>query len=209
MLVRRNMDELMDLELDPLSRSETGDETSSKRVFAASHACVCNPLKKSHYPSNWVPEFCAFTSQHSDPDAAQTVGADPTVGPHACLNSGLLVVNPSAKLYAQILEHMESDAAANMNFPDQDLLADLYRGRWLALPYIYNALKTLRWSGVHDTIWRDDQVKNVHYIFSPKPWNEVTADGEWTGTEESHKWWVDSNSERQASERERGILDNL
>jgi hypothetical protein len=22
-------------------------------VFAASHACVCNPLKKPHYPKDW------------------------------------------------------------------------------------------------------------------------------------------------------------
>src|SRR4051812_25622909 len=40
MVVLRNMDELMDLPLDP----------EGSRVFAASHACVCNPLKKPHYP---------------------------------------------------------------------------------------------------------------------------------------------------------------
>lgn len=48
MLVLRNMDELMDLELDPPAMEGTGD-----RVFAASHACVCNALKKPHYPKNW------------------------------------------------------------------------------------------------------------------------------------------------------------
>lgn len=48
MLVCRNMDELMDLELDPPSMAGKGN-----RVFAASHACVCNPLKKPHYPKNW------------------------------------------------------------------------------------------------------------------------------------------------------------
>ena len=48
MLVLRNMDELMDLELSPVaSRGE------SNRVFAASHACVGNPMKKPHYPKNW------------------------------------------------------------------------------------------------------------------------------------------------------------
>lgn len=49
MLVLQNMDELMDIELDPAG-SEGGP---GKRVFAASHACVCNPLKKPHYPTNW------------------------------------------------------------------------------------------------------------------------------------------------------------
>ena len=48
MLVLQNMDELMDIELDPAGSDGTGN-----KVFAASHACVCNPLKKSHYPKNW------------------------------------------------------------------------------------------------------------------------------------------------------------
>lgn len=48
MLVMQNMDELMDMELDAPEL-----EGSGSRVFAASHACVCNPLKKPHYPKNW------------------------------------------------------------------------------------------------------------------------------------------------------------
>lgn len=41
-LVRRNMDELMEIELG-----------EGERVFAASHACACNPMKKPHYPETW------------------------------------------------------------------------------------------------------------------------------------------------------------
>ncbi|GFP56948.1 hypothetical protein ACSS6W_004510 [Trichoderma asperelloides] len=208
MLVLRNMDELMTLELDPPSISESGDASTSKRVFAAGHACVCNPLKKPHYPKNWIPENCAFTHQHDDPETAQTVGADPSVGPLGFMNGGLQVVNPSAVLYSQIVAHMEADAA-NMDFADQSLLSDLYRGRWVPLPYTYNALKTLRWEGVHHQIWRDDQVKNIHYILSPKPWDETNEEGEWTGSDESHKWWVDANRERKAAEREQRINDNF
>ncbi len=48
MLVMKNMDELMDVELD-----SPDNDGSGQRVFAASHACVCNPLKKPHYPKNW------------------------------------------------------------------------------------------------------------------------------------------------------------
>ena len=48
MLVLQNMDELMEMELDPPSMAGKG-----KRVFAAGHACVCNPLKKPHYPNDW------------------------------------------------------------------------------------------------------------------------------------------------------------
>ena len=48
MQVLQNMDELMELELDAPSMAGEGN-----RVFAASHACVCNPLKKAHYPKDW------------------------------------------------------------------------------------------------------------------------------------------------------------
>ena len=48
MLVLQNMDELMELELDSPEMGGSGS-----RVFAASHACVCNPLKKPHYPKTW------------------------------------------------------------------------------------------------------------------------------------------------------------
>ena len=71
------------------------------------------------------------------------------------------------------------------------------------MPYIYNALKTLRWKGVHDAIWRDDEVKNVHYILSPKPWDEKEAEQK----EESHKWWWRDNRERLDEEKSRGVDD--
>lgn len=48
MLVRRNMDELMELRLDGRVMAGRG-----QRVFAASHACACNPLRKPHYPPDW------------------------------------------------------------------------------------------------------------------------------------------------------------
>lgn len=61
MMVLKNMDELMELELDPPNLGGKG-----KRVFAASHACVCNPLKKPHYPKDWsVPVFASCSLRHS------------------------------------------------------------------------------------------------------------------------------------------------
>lgn len=205
MLVLRNMDELMDLSLDVDGKDDNGEEGG--RVFAAGHACVCNPLKKAHYPPDWIPENCAFISQHSTPDIAQHTAPSPSAGLLGFMNGGLQVVNPSQKLYAEILAHMEA-GAVNMDFADQSLLSDLYKGRWVALPYVYNALKTLRWEGVHSEIWRDEEVKNVHYILSPKPWDEIGEDGEWTGTEESHRWWFDIHRERKAAEKVKGIPDD-
>ena len=48
MVVVKNMDELMHLELDHPGLAGQGD-----RVVAACHACVCNPTKKTHYPEKW------------------------------------------------------------------------------------------------------------------------------------------------------------
>ncbi len=263
MLVLKNMDELMELELDPPSLEGKGN-----KVFAASHACVCNPLKKPHYPQDWsvpvlrqavcattcphtstigdrtatsfdhshidhiieknsernqstfadrsklsfwfqivtnaidrIPANCAFTTQHADPEAAQKHGASPTAG-LAMVNGGLQVVNPSNAIYNAILEHMStSSAIGDYEFADQSLLSDLFADRWVPLPYIYNALKTLRWKEVHAPIWRDDEVKNIHYILSPKPWDESPQ----TSTEETHKWWWATNHQRLAEEKSQGI----
>ena len=87
----------------------------------------------------------------------------------------------------------------------KSLLGDLFFGRWVPLPYTYNALKTLRWKGVHDAIWRDDEVKNVHYILSPKPWDEKKEDAK----DETHPWWHDMNEERLKSEKAKGIDDGF
>ena len=117
-------------------------------------------------------------------------------------------MNPSTVVYNQILAHMEADAA-NMDFADQSLLSDLYKGRWVPLPYIYNALKTMRWDGVHKPIWRDDKVKNIHYILAPKPWDEMDGEGKFIGTDPSHEWWVDANNERLILEKEKLTHDGF
>lgn len=200
MIVRRNMDELMDFPLDDANFNAEGD-----RVFAASHACACNPLKKPHYPKTWIPDNCAFTSQHNDPDKAQVEGAPSSTGV-SMLNSGLLVVVPSPEVHAKITEAMLDDGIAEYIFPDQELLSVAFKGRWAPLPYIYNALKTLRHENVHEAIWRDDEVKNVHYILSPKPWESKTRDGV---TEETVLWWWDINDERLIEEKKNGIEDQF
>ncbi|KAJ3496737.1 hypothetical protein NLG97_g2430 [Lecanicillium saksenae] len=122
------------------------------------------------------------------------------------MNGGLAVLRPSKVLYQQIVDKIEKDGR-DMYFPDQEVVSELWRDRWVALPYVYNALKTMRRKGVHDEIWRDDQVKNIHYILSPKPWDEVDEQGKFTGEDETHRWWVEANQKRKAEEKAQGILD--
>ncbi|PYH90570.1 glycosyl transferase family protein [Aspergillus ellipticus CBS 707.79] len=207
MMILQNMDELMEIALDPPEMAGTGN-----RVFAASHACVCNPLKKPHYPSDWRSSNCAYTSQHATPDAAQTEGAPPGIN-LGIPNGGLQVVNPSQAVYDKIMAQMASAATSNYEFADQSLLSDVFFGRWVALPYVYNALKTMRWDGVHDAIWRDDRVKNIHYLLSPKPWDEsedVQSGREARPSENApHAWWWDFTEERLKEERARGVDDRF
>ncbi|GAB7366532.1 hypothetical protein MBLNU230_g8520t1 [Neophaeotheca triangularis] len=203
MLVLRNMDELMEVPLDGAELAGKGN-----RVFAASHACVCNPLGKKHYPADWVPENCAFTSQHGDAENAQEVGAKCTAG-LAMPNGGLQVVVPSAEAYGLISAALGSEGTMDYEFADQSMLGDLFRERWVPLPYVYNALKTLRWKGVHDAIWRDARVKNVHYILSPKPWDENEEDKGREARDGTNEWWWEINGKRLADERGRGIGDGF
>ncbi|KAA8902586.1 nucleotide-diphospho-sugar transferase [Sphaerosporella brunnea] len=188
MLVLQNMDELMTLPLD-----------NDERVFAASHACVCNPLQKAHYPRDWIPDNCAYTSQHSTPSLAAETGAAASFG-LGILNGGLQVVNPSLETYDIILNTIRSPAKTlNYDFADQSLLSDAFAGRWVPLSYKYNALKTMRWC--HKEIWRDDDVKNVHYILAPKPWEDRES------SDPTHTWWWEFNERRLADEKERGLKD--
>jgi len=120
-------------------------------------------------------------------------------------NGGLQVVNPSLATYNLILEQLSNEASGDYDFADQSLLGDLFNGRWVTLPYTYNALKTLRNKGVHDVIWRDENVKNIHYILSPKPWEEEDGKSTW----ETHQWWWDVNNERRKDEKSRGIDDGF
>ncbi|KAH8703996.1 glycosyl transferase family protein [Talaromyces proteolyticus] len=209
MIVRKPFDELMTLELD------APENTSGNRVFAASHACACNPLKKRHYPKNWVPENCAYTSQHTSPDEAQITGSPTSFG-IGMLNSGLLVINPSTDAFSLIVQAINTPEITDKHdFPDQGLLSEIFKGRWVPLPYVYNALKTLRWRGVHDAIWRDDEAKIVHYIFAKKPWSSRTLEekdvkDEWeTSDKLLHEWWWKVDDERRVVEKERGITDEL
>lgn len=160
-----------------------------------------------------VPANCAYSAQHGNPDIAQIAGA-PAIAGLGIPNGGLQVVNPSKKIYEKILQQLATSTTSSYDFADQSLLGDVFHGRWVALPYVYNALKTLRWRGVHDAIWRDENVKNLHYILSPKPWEEWTdkqGDHEVPrqSQDPSHAWWAALNGERLREEEKKGVRDQF
>ncbi|KAJ5621102.1 glycosyl transferase family protein [Penicillium lagena] len=139
------------------------------------------------------------------PNIAQSTGAPATTG-LGIPNGGLQVVIPSLAVYRKILAQLALPAKIlQYDFADQSLLGDMFCGRWVALPYVYNALKTLRWEGVHDAIWRDERVKNIHYILSPKPWEEHGSNE----GDPTHAWWWAFTRDRRQDEKQRGIDDGF
>lgn len=178
MIVMRNMDELFDIELPEDS-------------IAATHVCACNPRKLPHYPPDWVPANCAYTPLvHPSGSTSPTKITKDSPRPHTQLNSGLVVLKPSLELAQSVYTHLHtSPLVPTWSFPDQDLLADFFKGRWEPLPWKYNALKTLMI--IHKPLWRDEEIKCLHYILADKPWQaRVPQDGKGE-YDKCNQWWWD------------------
>lgn len=98
------------------------------------------------------------------------------------------MLNPSTDILNDITHTIEtSTRIADYRFPDQDLLADYFDGRWRPLSWRYNALKTLR--VIHPQLWDDNEVHCLHYILNDKPWKRPRGTG--GEYEEVNGWWWD------------------
>lgn len=185
MLVFRNMDEIFDTKL-PSHPEGTG--------IAANHVCVCNLDRDKWAPEDWNEENCAFRGR-SHPQALINPPPVPKTGEgkqtHTLLNSGLFLFEPSHETWEKMLDFLNtSPLLKDYLFPDQDFLADFFRDRWTSVGWQYNALKT--WRYWHPEIWRDEEVRNLHYIVD-KPWSKrVGKDGKagYLGNDGiTHGWW--------------------
>lgn len=91
-------------------------------------------------------------------------------------------------------ERIQSDPSVDeYSFPDQDFIAEFFKGNFNPLPWYYNSIKRLR--TCHENIWRDQEVRNVHYILD-KPWvsgrpnvDEQIDDGQDKDDRITHGWW--------------------
>ncbi|KAF9787043.1 nucleotide-diphospho-sugar transferase [Thelephora terrestris] len=192
MIVMRNMDELFDIDLPD-------------GWIAAAHVCACNPMKFAHYPADWIPENCAYTPLEHPTALTQPTQIQPdSPRAYGLLNSGMVVLQPSAEVMAGLTEFLStSPLVSTFRFPDQDLLATFYEGRWKPLPWCFNALKTLR--KLHQPLWRDGEIRCLHYILAVKPWQTKVVD-EWE--KEMHQWWWDRLSQEGDEETLRLAREN-
>ncbi|BGO90951.1 hypothetical protein NBRC10512_002293 [Rhodotorula toruloides] len=195
MTVFSNIDSLLE---DP-------DVLPSPDWIAANHSCVCNPLNQDWYEPDCKPENCAYTYSQSHPHSPPPpLPLLPSKRTYTLLNSGLVVLSPSRSLYSRIVNYLHtSPTIASMALPDQDLLAEVFEGRWKPLSWRFNAIKTLRW--VHPELWFSndgegrkvegrernekcggDGVAVLHYIVE-KPWLDLLPSS--SRDAETHRWW--------------------
>ncbi|WVQ88348.1 hypothetical protein IAS59_002082 [Cryptococcus gattii] len=157
-----DMDKLFDLELP------------GRDWIGASPACVCNPFKLEHYPKDWIPANCSYSTQQS-PTPLLSLPIPSPCAPRTShlLNSGLVILHPSLTVLASLIDFLNtSPTIGHAQFADQDVIAEAFKGRWRPLPWWCNALKTLR--GAHKDLWRDEEVGIIHYILD-KPWSARPA----------------------------------
>ena len=201
----RNMDDAFETQLP------------STDWLAANHACVCNLDLDSWAPDDWKADNCAYT-----PVKHPLAMTSPTPVPHSSingkqthclLNGGMFVFHPSETLWSSMLSHFNtSPNLSSYMFPDQDFLADFFRDRWMPIGWQFNALKTMRYW--HENIWRDEEVRALHYIVD-KPWaKRIASDGiaGHLGRDGvTHRWWWELWEEwRRGKGEELGeIVDQL
>lgn len=182
--VYQNMDEVFDIQLP------------GRDWIAANQACVCNLDHDSWAPDNWNAANCPYTLLSHPASLIEATPVPPNEKPphtHTLMNGGLFLYYPSTDLWSSMLEYFRSSKElSNYQFPDQDFLAQYFLHRWRALPWKYNALKTMEnW---HPNIWRDDDVRGLHYIVD-KPWERRLASdgvGGHLGRDgKTHSWWWD------------------
>ncbi|GAA6017285.1 hypothetical protein JCM10207_003679 [Rhodosporidiobolus poonsookiae] len=199
-----NIDNLLD---DP-------DVLPTSDWIAANHSCICNPLKQDFYAADCIPENCGYTYATSHAGHPPPASLLPSKRTYNLLNSGLVVLAPSTALYNRIVTHLHtSPTVATMALPDQDLLGEVFAGRWNPISWRYNAIKTLRW--VHPELWFDggkregrargeeDRLAVLHYIVE-KPWLQLLRAEHRDA--ETHRWWWDDWADMLVRWRENETL---
>lgn len=186
MAVLQNMDELLE--------DEKVLGLTSQVPLAACHACVCNPYKKPQYPDTWVPDNCAYTQVKKNPKS-DILGPSSSNG-IGMINGGLAIIKPNQETFNKCMALLNSDKPQQYNFPDQELISEAVDGNWIGLSYKYNALKTLK--QIHSDVWNEQEVKNIHYILGPKPWDfdDDEADDGFVDDTETFQYWSSLNKER-------------
>ncbi|KAI9884092.1 MAG: hypothetical protein M1823_004122 [Watsoniomyces obsoletus] len=165
----------------------------SSEWLGSTHACVCNIDHDPWAEPEWNTTNCPMTPQKHPEALSHGLRISPeSPKTHHLMNSGVFLFHPSAELWERILNFLNTTPKIKeFTFPDQNFLDEFFKNRWIALPWVWNALKThVYW---HRNVWvRNEDVRILHYIVD-KPWSErIKEDGKAgylrrDGT--THGWW--------------------
>ncbi|KAI9807356.1 MAG: hypothetical protein M1833_000099 [Piccolia ochrophora] len=199
-MVMGEMDSLFDIELPGTD------------WLGATHACCCNLDNDPWAPADWKPPNCPFSTQtHPSalrPSPASEPGAPST---YHLMNSGVFGFHPSPQLRDQIRNYFHTTPLLpQFTFPDQDFLNEFFRDRWINVGWQWNATKTkMYW---HRNIWRDEEVRALHYIVD-KPWQKRVGPNGVAGYKGrdgiTHRWWWDMYDMWELDQKARGENVNL
>ncbi|KAI9844352.1 MAG: hypothetical protein M1837_005656 [Sclerophora amabilis] len=180
---------------------------TGKDWLGANQACVCNIDRDAWAPPEWSKENCAWSSQEHPAALAQGPLITPESPPtYHLMNSGVFIFHPSASMWERIQTFLNTTPLlSTFTFPDQHFLDEFFRNKWVSIPWQWNATKTRRYW--HENIWRDEEVRALHYIVD-KPWeNRIGRDGVagYKGRDGvTHKWWWNAFDEWEAEKENNG-----
>jgi len=148
----------------------------------------------------------------------EELSAAPDAGWPDCFNSGVFVYRPSMETYSKLLEFAVNQGSFDGG--DQGLL-NLYFSDWATkdinrrLPFTYNMTATAVYSYRPAYQQFGGDVRIVHFIGSPKPWQAVDGNSPHPQASREHVgiWWtifhhkVQDNLTPEMKERLESILD--
>lgn len=167
--------------------------------IAAHHVYVCNIDKDPWAPAEWNVDNCPSTPLTHPTGLScplPTAAAEGARSTYQLLNSGVFVCSPNREMWNRIEQFIKNDPRVkSFRFPDQNFLDVFFRDHWVPIGWQYNAIKTSRYW--HPALWRDEEVRALHYIVD-KPWTKrIGADGVagYLGRDGvTHSWWWDEYS---------------
>ncbi|KAF7862901.1 uncharacterized protein EAF02_010450 [Botrytis sinoallii] len=184
------------------------------KLLAANHVCVCNLENDTWAPESWTRENCAYVTPSPNPVEHNPPVPSGSSGPqtHTLLNSGVFIFAPSKETWDDMWKFIDTHQTelSSYQFPDQDFITEWWRDRWVSVGWKWNALKT--WRYWHPEMWRDEEVRALHYIVD-KPWSKrVGADGVagYKGNDGvTHGWWWDAYGKWEEERKEAGEMEIL
>eukprot|EP00887_Chlorella_sp_A99_P002666 scaffold6.g2666.t1 len=104
----------------------------------------------------------------------------------AYFNAGCYVMSPSHAEFDGMMQALAERRISVHYFAEQDFLNGYFAGRWMPLPYVYNAQKRIKYH--HPDLWVFSDICVIHYV-DEKPWSHRHSEENLAYKEECDWWW--------------------